>query len=150
MPTSYLFQITNTPAALIRMIDIVRPERYDEKLADDAFTLRENIAHLADWEETCLDRITIAVEYPGKEVPNYDVDARAAEHHFSTKDVHHELEVFDNRRRDTMAYLLGLADDDWSKTVIHPTRGEITVKEMVQFIVGHDMYHLHQVSQFLG
>lgn len=149
MANNYSFQIAHTPSTLIHLVDCIRPERYDEALDTDRFTLREIIAHLADWETVFLDRITQAVEYPGSTIEGQSEDQRAIDHHYSTKDVHHELEVFENRRRDTVAYLLGLAEDDWAKSAVHNEKGEQTVLEMVQFIVGHDMYHIHQVSEYL-
>lgn len=149
MASNYYLQIENTPATLIRMVDAIRPDQYDVALEEGRFTLKEVIAHLADLEETWLDRITTAVEYPGKAVENFDEEARAAEHHYSQKEIHHELEVFENRRRDTVAYLLGLAEDDWSKTINHPLHGELSVVQIVQFITGHDLYHINQISQYL-
>jgi uncharacterized damage-inducible protein DinB len=149
MASHYYFQISNTPVTLTRIIDCVRPERYDEALEEGRFTLREVIAHMADWEETVLDRITKAVEYPGSTIEPFDEEARAVQHHYKDKDVHHELEVFENRRRDTVSYLLGLAEDDWNKTMVHPELGTRTVLEHVQMVVGHDMYHVHQLSQYM-
>lgn len=149
MPSNYYLQIANTPSTLIRIIDDVRPEQYDTTLEEGRFTLKEVIAHLADLEQTWLDRITIAIEYPGSEVENFDEEGRAIEHHYADKDIHHELEVFENRRRDTVDYLLRLADDDWNNTIKHPIHGEISILEIVQFITGHDLYHIHQVSQYL-
>ena len=149
MPSNYYLQIANTPATMIRMIDAVRPDLYDTKLEEDRFTLKESIAHLADLEQTWLDRITAAVEYPGKEVENFDEEARSIEHNYAAKDIHHELEVFENRRRDTVDYLLRLAEDDWSLTILHPKLGELTVLQIVQVITGHDMYHINQVSHYL-
>ena len=149
MATRYLFQISNTPAALTRMVDLIRPERYDEAIGEDRFTLREVIAHLADWEEIWLDRITAAVEYPGATIAAINEADRAVEHKYSQKDIHHELEVFENRRRDTTDYLLRLAEDDWSNTVVHSERGPMTVREIVEYVLGHDMYHVFQVSEYL-
>lgn len=149
MLTQYALQIQHTPDALIRIMDAVRPERHDEEIEPGRFTLREVIAHLADWEQIWLDRITLAVEYPGSTVETHDEGDRAAAHNYSGKDVHHELEVFANRRRDTVTYLLGLAVDDWDKTVKHPENGEMSVMDIVNYVIGHDLYHLHQVSLYL-
>ncbi len=149
MPSNYYLQIENTPSTLIRMVDSIRPELYDTSLEGGRFTLKEVVAHLADLEQTWLDRITTAIEFPGKAVEPFNEEARAIEHKYSEKDIHHELEVFDNRRRDTVDYLLRLADDDWANTITHPEKGEMTVLEIVQYITGHDLYHVHQVSQYL-
>ncbi len=131
------------------MVDSIRPELYDTSLEGGRFTLKEVIAHLADLEQTWLDRITTAIEFPGKAVEPFNEAARAIEHKYAEKDIHHELDVFDNRRRDTVDYLLRLAEDDWSNTITHPEKGEMTVLEIVQYITGHDLYHVHQVSQYL-
>jgi uncharacterized damage-inducible protein DinB len=149
MPSNYYLQIENTPSTLIRMVDAIRPDQYDTSLEEGRFTLKEVIAHLADLELTWLDRITTAVEYPGKAVENFDEEARAIEHKYSEKEIHHELEVFENRRRDTVDYLLRLAEDDWTSTITHPKFGEMTIIEIVQYITGHDLYHINQVSQYL-
>ena len=149
MVTQYVFQIQHTPDMLTRMIDVVRPEQYDEALEPELFTLREVIAHLSDWEVIWLDRITMAVEYPGSVVESQDPDARAKEHSYSSKDIHHELEVFGNRRRDTVDYILRLAVDDWEKSIVHSTNGVMTVLDLVNFVIGHDMYHLNQVSLYM-
>lgn len=149
MPSNYYLQIENTPSTLIRMVDAIRPDQYDTSLEEGRFTLKEVIAHLADLELTWLDRITTAVEYPGKAVENFDEEARAIEHKYSEKDIHHELEVFENRRRDTVDYLLRLAEDDWTSTITHPMYGEMNIIQIVQYITGHDLYHINQVSQYL-
>ena len=188
MPSNYYLQIENTPSTLIRMVDSIRPELYDTSLEGDRFTLKEVVAHLADLEQTWLDRITTAIEFPGKAVEPFNEEARYnyemvkkkleeqkkqeqqqkddqnqkdqeqkdnkdkqdnKDDKYSEKDIHHELEVFDNRRRDTVDYLLRLADDDWANTITHPEKGEMTVLEIVQYITGHDLYHVHQVSQYL-
>lgn len=149
MLTQYVFQIQHTPDMLTRMVDVVRPEQYDEALEEGRFTLKEVIAHLSDWEVIFLDRITMAVEYPGSTIEAYDENARAIEHKYNSKEIHHELEVLGNRRRDTVDYILRLAVDDWEKSIIHPDRGEMSVLDLVNFIIGHDLYHLHQASLYM-
>jgi uncharacterized damage-inducible protein DinB len=149
MPKTYLFQISNTPETFIRLVDSIRPDKYDTRLAPDRFSLSEAIAHLADWEQVWLDRITQTIEQPGSTFEGQDIDERAAAHHYADKDIHHELEVFQNRRRDTVDYLLRLAEDDWDLTANHSQKGVMSVRDQAQFILAHDMYHLHQISEYL-
>ena len=142
-----------TPVALMRIVDCVKPERYDERpkgeSGDDRFTLREAIAHLADFEVTVLDRITLSQETPGREVPNFDEDARCQEKAYATRDVHHELEVFQNRRRDTVSYLGGLSKEDLRKTFVHPQRGELSAAEYLTVLLAHDVYHLEHATSLM-
>lgn len=138
-----------TPVALMRIVDCVKPERYDERPKEGRFTLREAIAHLADFEVTVLDRITLSQETPGKEVPNFDEDARCQEKAYATRDVHHELTVFQNRRRDTVSYLGGLAREDLKRTFVHPQRGELSAAEYLTVLLAHDVYHLEHATGFM-
>jgi uncharacterized damage-inducible protein DinB len=138
-----------TPTTLRRLIDCVPHERYGEAVAPDRFSLTEMVAHLADWEDVFLDRMRLAHEAPGSPVELHDEGERAIEKHYSTRDLQHELDVFENRRRDTVDFLNTLAPADWKKTFQHPERGPLTIQDQVTMLLGHDLYHLEQTSQYL-
>lgn len=146
---TYLLFLGLTPDALTRIVDCVKPERYDDRLDPERFSLREAIAHLADFEKTILDRMGIACETPGALVENFDEEARAKEKAYATRDVHHELEVFGNRRRETVMFLETLPTNDFKKTFVHPQRGEMSIKEFAGLVLGHDIYHIEQATQYL-
>ncbi|AIE87944.1 DinB family protein [Fimbriimonas ginsengisoli] len=145
----YTLAIELTPTTLRRLIDCVHADRYAEALEPDRFTLTEMVAHLADWEDLFLDRMRLAHEAPGSTVVVYDEGERAVEKHYSTRDLQHELDVFENRRRDTMDFLNGLSEEEWSKSFLHPQRGPLTIRDQVTMLLGHDLYHLEQASQYL-
>lgn len=144
-----LHYMSLTPDALTRIVDCVKPEKYDERLDPDRFTLREAIAHLADFEVTILDRFAIAHERPGSTAENFDEEARAKEKAYATRDVHHELEVFGNRRRETIMFLETLSPEDMKKTYVHPQRGEMSIKEFIGTVLGHDLYHLDHATLYM-
>ena len=146
---SYLLFLGLTPDALTRIVDCVKPERYDERTEPDRFSLREAIAHLADFEKTVLDRMGSAVESPGTLVDNFDEEARCREKAYATRDVHHELEVFGNRRRETVMFLENLNSSEMRKTFVHPQRGEMSIREFAGLILGHDVYHIEHATQYL-
>ena len=145
----YSFAIEHTPTILRRLLDDVRPERYAERLAEDRFTLVEMVAHMADWEDLFLDRMRLAYEQPGSTVLLYDEGQRAIEKRYAERDIQHELDVFENRRRDTVDFLRNLAPDDWGRIFVHPERGELTIQDQVTMLLGHDLYHVEQVTQYL-
>lgn len=149
MANRYAYQLAQTPEILTRIIDCVRPEHFNEKLGDDRFTLGEMVAHLADSEDIFLDRMRLAVEKPGGSIVPFDVDERAKEKHYDTRDLVHELQVFANRRRDTMTFLQELCADDHKKFFVHPESGATTVDQLAAFMMGHDLYHIGQASEYL-
>lgn len=145
----YILAIEYTPSALRRIIDCVHHERYAEKLDADRFSLLEMVAHMADAEDILLNRMRLAHEAPGSTVEPFDEGQRAIEKHYSTRDLQHELDVFENRRRDTLDFLEGLAPEEWSKAFQHPERGTMTIQDQVTMLLGHDLYHLEQASHYL-
>ena len=138
-----------TPSALTMILDQVRPERYGDVLAAGRFSLTEMVAHLADLEQVWLDRITLAYEAPGSSVEGFDPAVRAQEKHYKDRDIHHELEVFDNRRRDTMDFLGRLTAEDMGKSVVHPQWGAVSIRDLAEIIAGHDIYHLEQAAHYM-
>jgi len=58
------------------------------------------------------------------------------------------LEVFANRRRDTVNFLEELPAEKWSLSAVHSERGVITVSDQATFLLGHDLYHIEQVTEY--
>jgi uncharacterized damage-inducible protein DinB len=144
----YVLSIRHTPAILVRMLDQISPERYTDVLQADRFNLVEVIAHIADWEDIFLDRLRQTVEHPGSTLQAIDEGARAIEKKYETKEPHHELEVFANRRRDTVSFLEQLPAGQWGLSAIHSERGPVTVSDQATFLLGHDLYHIEQVTEY--
>lgn len=137
------------PSALFNIIDDVRPEKYRERLGDDRFDLVEMVAHVADLEDVFLDRLRLAKEHPGSEVPGIDPTVRAVEKNYAERDLYHELEVFRNRRNDTLDFLKNLEPGEDKGTVILPMFGEIDIAFIAAGILAHDLYHVEQASRYL-
>lgn len=145
----YSLAIEHTPTILRRILADVRIERYSERLAEDRFTLVEMVAHMADWEDIVLERLRTAQEHPGSPVENFDEGARAIEKGYAQRDLQHELDVLENRRRDTLDFLRNLPAQDWNKAFVHPQRGEVTIQAQVSMLAGHDLYHLEQATGYM-
>lgn len=138
------------PKILERILRVFPTERLDDRIEKDRFTAREVIAHLADYEQVILDRIRAANLQPGRTVPGFDPDQRAAEHHYGDKDVFHEAEVYESRRGVTIEYLQGLEDADWDKTFVHANGTTYTIRDYVALVFLHDLEHLDQISHYLA
>lgn len=145
----YSLAIEHTPTILRRILADVRMDRYSERLAEDRFSLVEMVAHMADWEDIVLERLRSAQEHPGSPVENFDIEARAKEKGYAERNLQHELDVLENRRRDTLDFLQNLPAEDWNKTFTHPERGEVTIQGQVSMMVGHDLYHIEQATEYM-
>jgi uncharacterized damage-inducible protein DinB len=145
----YALAIRHTPVILERIVDEVPMERFSEKLSSDRFTLTEMVAHLADFEETVLDRLVIASEKPGSVVENFDEEARSIEKNYAAKSIRHEIDTFATRRRETILYIETLSEEKWSNTIIHPSLGTLSIADLLCTLHGHDLYHIEQASAYM-
>lgn len=146
---SYLNSLALTPKTLFQIVDQVKPEHYNDVVDPDRFNLTEMVAHLADFEDIFLDRLRLAKEAPGSTITPINPDARAEEKDYKNRDVHHELEVFDVRRRDLVEFLDGLSDDEWKLAFRHPELGEVTIEEYSHVILAHDLSHVAHASAYM-
>lgn len=139
-----------SPRVVERLLRVFPQSQIDERIERDRFTAREVIAHLADYEQTVLDRLRVANLKPGHEVPVYDPDAQANEHHFGEKDIFREAEVFESRRDMTIEYLRELSPECWNKTFKRADGTELCIKDYVEMVFAHDMEHIDQLSSYLA
>lgn len=137
------------PALVQRIIALVPEASYDLQVDPDRFSLREAIAHLADWEAINLERLQRGVAEPGCTVQGLDEGQIAIERGYSGYVVTEQVARFAEGRAHLLGFLRSLAEEDWNKVFIHSERGDLTVYEMAVSILGHDTYHTEHFSQYL-
>lgn len=146
---AYLFPgLEYGPRIVERMIAQIPPARYDEKTNPERFTLREAVAHLADWEPILRGRIEQAITTPDCLVNGIDEGVRADELGYGSWDVAEQLEVFRVEREKTIAYLRTLSAEDWQKAITHNEKGKQTVADQANQLLGHDLYHIDHLTEF--
>jgi len=138
-----------TPALVERVTKEVSAGRYDEKIDPERFSFREAVAHLADWEAINLERIRRTVEEPGCTVPGLDEGQRAIDNDYASLDPLAQAAVFHANRTSTLTYLRSVDEEDWEKVSYHSERGRQTLYELATSILGHDVVHAEQFSQYM-
>lgn len=147
----YLFPALElSPKAFERLVLLIPEKRYDELTDPNRFTLREAIAHLADWEPIFLQRIQAGVGKPGAPVQGMDETQRSIDKKYENWDVKESLRTYAQERAKTLSYLKGLTPEQWETTVHHNEKGLMTAYDQANMLIGHDIYHFEHASQFLG
>jgi hypothetical protein len=147
---AYLFRgLEAGPRTIQRLIRMVPAEKMDVPTHPDRFTPREVICHLADWEPISRGRMQTAQTTPGATVPDLDEGQRAKDQNYAAWDPQKTAELFINRRAETIAWLSGLADEDWKKIAVHSVKGPMSIYDYANLELGHDMYHVQQICEAL-
>lgn len=137
------------PFILSQVISKVSPDRFDERIAPDRFTLREAIAHLADWEPIFRERIELGVQTPGATIVVYDEALFAEERNYADQDVYENLLRYSAERKKTASLVGTLSEEDFEKSLVHPELGLINLDDLANLILGHDMYHIEHACNFI-
>jgi hypothetical protein len=137
------------PRIILRLLDQLPPDCLDRPLDPERFTAREVVAHLADWEPIMRERVRIAVTSPGVVIPAYDEGQMALDHAYAGSDPVEQAELFARERRLTVEFLRTLSAEDWPKEVQHPERGPQSAADLANMLLGHDLYHIEQLSAYL-
>lgn len=142
--------LSATPEVLRRLMDAIPASAWDTPTHGDRFSPREIIAHMADWEPILRDeRMARAIQDPGCTIVAYDEGTRSIEQGYGATDVLNQLSRFAAERARTNAWLGSLSDEDLSKTFVHPETGTWSVGEFAANMLGHDMYHVEQLTAVL-
>lgn len=137
------------PARLRECLAACPAEALDYRPAPGKWTVREIVFHVAEVELQGYVRARTIMAEPGRAILAYDQDAWAA-----SLDLAHPLEealeLFRLLREILARQLRGLPEAAWSRTVLHPQRGEVSLERWLEIYENHLRDHLAQIARNLG
>lgn len=116
----------------------------DRRPDPDRFTLREMIAHVADWDTIFAERMRRTRDEDQPTLPGYDEGAVAVERDYAHADWWAKLREFRQSRVQTLELLRGLDPEHWERVGRHGELGSITLETQAILVSVHDTYHLRQ------
>jgi uncharacterized damage-inducible protein DinB len=144
--------LEHAPAALAALLAGLAPgaAAWDFRPEPDRFTLREVVAHLADWEELWRERFTRPLTEDTPTLPRPDPGQRGEERGYAAADPAECLARFRAERAALAAYLSALPEDAWTRPARLERIGDITLEGIVALLFAHDAYHLRQAAEWLA
>ena len=113
------------------------------------WTALEILCHLRDFEAVFLERAHVAVEQHEGALPFPNPDALAAESRYMEQSMDEVLAEWKRRRAALLEYYRARPDEDWKRVAIHPTRGRLTLLDLLCMTPMHDALHLEQLTRTL-
>jgi uncharacterized damage-inducible protein DinB len=140
--------LEGAPVILERLLSGITDAEADRRPDPERFTLREVIAHLADWEPIWHERLKAIAEQNDPFLPGYDEGQYAIDHDYAHSVLSEQLAKFRAGREALARYVASVPVEAWSRSGRHGEMGSITFAELVTFVLGHDGYHFRQVVEF--
>lgn len=137
------------PNVLTHLLKGATDAELDRRPDPERFTLREAVAHLADWDTIWLERLTAMRDRDRPTIQGYDEGQLAVDHDYAHADVGDQLALFRERRERLMAFFRALTPEEWDRQGLHTELGPMSISDWAAQILGHDGYHLRQAVEWL-
>ncbi len=136
------------PLTLAALLRGVTETELDARPDPDRFTLREAVAHLADWENVWKERMEAIMREAEPFLPSFDEGQWAADHNYARSDAHEQLQKFGKGRARLVAFLRPLPGEALMRKGVRDEVGAVSLFEMAAMISGHDGYHARQIVEY--
>ena len=149
MQTPYLLEgLASGPSVVKTLVGRIDPQHYDTVVSPDSFTVREIVAHLADWEGIWRERAEHGQAQGEGAVQPMDIDERAQSQNYAAWDVAESLAIYQQRREDFVERVRQLTSEGMDRAYRHPVVGPMSAWVHCMMLAGHDLYHIQQLLDY--
>jgi hypothetical protein len=113
----------------------------------DGWTPLEIVCHLRDFDLIFYERARQTLEHDQPQFKAYDIHTLATENAYSIQKMESVYGELRESRHRLIAFFKGLTDQEWRRTGIHPSRGELTMMQQLILVGTHDADHLEQITR---
>jgi len=143
--TAWIRQIAEAPAALRAAIGGVSNGDLDHPYRAGGWTVRQLVHHVADSHLNAYIRFKWTLTEESPTIKAYDQDAWAslADSHQTPVDV--SLTLLDAVHRRWVVLIESMKDEDWTRPLVHPEYGLMTLDRLLQLYAWHGRHHAAHV-----
>ncbi|MGH9316270.1 MAG: DinB family protein [Thermoanaerobaculia bacterium] len=146
-----LLTLESTPALLARAAASLSAEEARRRPAEGAFSLIENVWHLADLEREGYGvriRRILAEEEP--RLSDFDGDRIARERNYQIRDLAKGLALFAIARDGNLETLRFLSPPDWKRAAEQEGVGRVTLEDVARMMAEHDRSHTRDIADLIA
>jgi hypothetical protein len=136
--------VASTRNDIVRLVETLGPERLEQSPAPGKWSAREILCHLADCEVAFAFRLRQVLAEDHHVVQPFDQNKWAST--YGSYEAREALAVFSSLRQWNLKLIGAAPAGALSKPLLHPERGEMTFKVLIETMAGHDLNHLRQLE----
>jgi hypothetical protein len=148
-PTKALRTLRKTPALLAALLQDVT-QAQAEALHDGDWNVIFVVCHMRDFEAVAAQRVRDLLAGPNPTFAVVSNDELIQGNNFAAANLSQALAVYTQRRREFIALLEPLTDEQWLLAGVHPLQGPATLLDVAVNAGLHDVDHLEQLVRCLA
>lgn len=138
-----------TPELLAQLINGMPEVKLQKRPEADKWSVAELLAHLADSEICASWRYRQMIEHNGGPLSPYDQELWNTLGSNSSRNPFDSLQLFRLLRDGNLRMFGHFTDEQWGHHGVHAERGNMSVRDLMQQIAGHDLNHMEQIRNIL-
>lgn len=142
--------LADTPRRLVETAARVPEDRWRLRPSPDVWAPVEVLAHLADLELVYGARLRAMLTLDRPSLQQVDGRQLASRARYLDWPLAMALDRFRRRREETVELLDRCSAEDLGRCGLHPSRGSMTVADLVAVMLAHDTDHVGQIRRRLG
>ncbi len=146
----YLLQgLGAAPTVLTHLLNQAPKSSWDQRPDPERYTLREVAAHMADWDGVWFERLEKMRTQDNPTIQGYNPDDFLKKNNYAQIEVSTSIKRFQEGRAKLLKTFESLELAQWGRMGNHTERGPISIQDLAQIVVGHDGYHLKQITEWI-
>jgi hypothetical protein len=138
--------IADAPASLRKATAGLSTGQLETRYRPDGWTVRQVVHHMADSHMNAYIRMKLALTEQEPTIKAYDEKLWAELYDVKAVPVEASLTLLDSLHVRWVALLRSLTPDDFSRTLLHPEQGVLTVDSMVNLYGWHGRHHVAHIT----
>lgn len=144
---SMIDELAGFPARLRSLLRGLTDKQLDTPYRDGGWTVRQLTHHAADSSLNWYARFKMALTEQKPTIKPFDQDAWSTLVDAKTMPPEVSVNLLESVHARMAAVLRSLKPEDFSRTMVHPERGEISVDYTLQTLHWHSKHHIGQIEK---
>lgn len=146
----FLDHLALGPKLIVSLARSASLDQYDSQPESDRFSFRADVAHLCDIESFFRKRLRALAENPRSEIVPIDIDRLPGVEAYESSDPVLMATQFLIQREDTIQLCQSLPVASFSHIGEHPDLGEMSLLDVIHYMIGHDLYHAEHMAKIIS
>ena len=139
-------RIRALPAALEKAVKGLNDKQLDTPYREGGWTVRQVVHHLADAHMNAFIRMKLILTEGKPTIKPYDQNAWAALADTTEMPIGVSLEILRGLHDRWSVLLDRVPDGEWTRSALHPERGEVTLESQLNVYAGHGEKHVEHIA----